>query len=89
VDANNTPVVHYVIHELLHVILSELVLGKFDDSLEEVMIVALDTHIFEFVSKSKSRLAKWNTLIERKLAETPVQPRPTEELVDRRADDPR
>lgn len=86
VDANNQPVIRYVIHELLHVVLSELVIGKFDESLEEVLIVALDSHIYDWVAKSKSRVARWTTLIDKKLAEADAQKDtvPHEELVDRK-----
>ena len=83
VDANNTPMVQFVIHELIHVILSELVLGKFDETLEEVIVVSLDSYMWAFVSNSKPRLAKWNALIEKKLAEEPVKLKSIEEVVDR------
>lgn len=83
-DANNTPVLQYVIHELVHVTISELVIGKFDDTLEEVVVVALEGHIFNFISKSKARLAKWNVLIERKLGESDRPLKPIEEIVERK-----
>lgn len=86
VDANNQPVISNVIHELLHVILSELVIGKFDDTLEEVHIVALTTYIYEWVAKSKYRTKCWSALIEKKLAETDalLETIPLEEQVDRK-----
>ena len=86
VDANNTPIIRFVIHELLHVVLSELVIGKFDETLEEVLIVALDGYIYEWVAKSKSRSARWTALIEKKLTENDadLEPVPLEEQVDRR-----
>lgn len=86
VDANNQPVIRFVIHELLHVVLSELVIGKFDETLEEVLIVSLDGYIYEWVAKSKSRTAKWTTLIEKKLAEADalLETVSHEELVDRK-----
>ena len=84
VDANNTPVARFVIHELLHVVMSEKVLGL-DETLEEVLIVALEAHLWAFVEKSKSRRTKWDSLIERKLAEhcATLTDRTIEEIVDR------
>ena len=90
VDANNNDNVRFVIHELLHVMLSELVLGKFDQTLEEVLVLSLDTYMWNFVKSSKVRLAKWEALIQKKLAENPSPPDvPLEELADRRADEPK
>lgn len=88
IDANNLPVERYVMHELLHVVLSELVRGKFDDTMEEVLIVALDTDLWNYVSKSKPRLARWKKTVERKIQET-IDKRPDtshDELVNRPAD---
>jgi len=87
VDANNTPVAQYVVHELIHVVISELVLGKFDSTLEEIVVLSLDRYIWNFISTNKSRLAKWEKLIAKKLAEHPEPDVALEELADRSADD--
>lgn len=89
VDANNNETVRFVIHELIHVTIAELVLGKFDSTLEEVVVLSLETYIWNFVSGSKTRLAKWEKLIAKKLAENPpaTTPLSLEELADRSADD--
>jgi hypothetical protein len=87
VDANNQPIIRYVIHELIHVVLSELVLGKFDETLEELLTVALDGYIYAWVAKSKSRTTRWTTLIGKKLAESEalhLMDIPLEEQVDRK-----
>lgn len=85
VDGNNQPVLQFVIHELLHVVLSELVLGKFDDTLEEVLIVALDAYMYSYVTSSKARTRKWNALLDEKFAAAhAAQPdRPLDEVVER------
>lgn len=88
VDANNNDTVRFVIHELIHVVISELVIGKFDSTLEEVLVLSLETFIWSFVSTSRPRLARWEKLIAKKLAENPAPPNASlEELADRRADD--
>ena len=77
VDANNNVnVARYVMHELLHVVMSELVLGKFDFTLEEVIILGFETYMWEFISSSKPRLRKWEKIIAAKLAlnPSPVEP---------------
>ena len=85
VDLNNTPIIQFVIHELLHVVLSEMVIGKFDETLEEVVIVAMHEYLHQYVAKSKTRTARWTALIEKKLAEyeATLEPVPHEERVDR------
>jgi hypothetical protein len=85
VDANNGNLVQYVIHELLHVVFGPLIAGSMDETLEEVVIVALEAYMIEYVKKSKTRYAKWSSLIEKKLAESLADAPaiPLEELVDR------
>ena len=85
IDANNQPIVRFVIHELMHFMFSTLFAGYMDDTLDEVCIVALDNYLYEYVKKSKTRLGKWNTLIEKKLAESEAKLKtvPLEEQVDR------
>lgn len=70
IDANNMSATQLVVHELLHVVCSELVLGKFDETLEEVLILALEAHMMDHINKSKTRRTRWADAIERKLAES-------------------
>lgn len=83
IDANTAPLNHMsaVIHELLHVVSDSLHAGRLADDLKEVLVLSLERHMYEYVKSSKTRLAKWNSLIERKLAEN------QEKLADRRADE--
>lgn len=79
---------HYVVHELLHIVFYERLLGSVDETLEEVIIVSLDQFMFDYIQASKNRLSKWQALIERKLREsTPPEPKSLAELVDRSADE--
>lgn len=88
VDANNNDTIRCVIHELIHVVISELVIGAFDATLEEVLVLAFETYIWNFVSSSKVRMQRWQKLIDKKLAENaPETPASLEELADRSADD--
>lgn len=86
-DANNNDTVRYVMHELLHVVLSELILGKFDYSCEEAFVLGMENYMWSFISSSKSRMARWQKLIEKKLAENPKPDVPLEDLADRSADE--
>lgn len=70
VDANNhptDPIIRLVMHELLHVAMSESIVARLDATLEEVVILSLDTYLWTYMNSSKQRLAKWEKLIERKL----------------------
>lgn len=88
VDANDYDrVVHNVEHELIHVILSELVVGKFDGTLEEVVIMALSEYMYEYIKADKKRLAKWDKLIKKKLKEGEVGNFSLMELADRKKDE--
>ena len=73
VDANDDPTNHIstVVHELLHVILFTMFIGFVDDTIEEIMIVALEAELYKYIKRSKSRLTLWNDLISRKLVEAP------------------
>ena len=85
-DGNNQPLARYVMHELLHVILCEIILGKFDETVEEAFILGLENFMWAYIEEKKGgRRAKWDALIERKLAETAAtEPnRPLLELADR------
>jgi len=70
VDGNTSDTIRHVLHELLHVVFSELSLGKLDDTLEEVLIVAFDHYIHDYVQASKPRRLKWEALIAQKLKES-------------------
>jgi len=70
VDGNTSDTLRHVLHELLHVVFSELVLGKLDDTLEEVLIVAFDHYLHDYVQASKPRRLKWEALIAQKLKES-------------------
>lgn len=82
IDANNPEVIRLVIHELLHVIVQPMLVGRFDDTLEEVIMMSLDTVMFEYVKKSPKRVALWTALIDKKLNED-VIPLSTEERIKR------
>ena len=92
-DANQGEHVAFVVHELLHVILHPLVIGRVDSTLEEVWIVSLTDYMSRYIHKSPERLARWNRIIRKKLDESEkadgLIPLTVEELVDRTADDAR
>jgi len=69
VDANSGDDIKFVIHELLHVIFHPIFVGRVDDTLEEVCIIALDTYMHEYVDKSPERLTHWRRLVTKKLEE--------------------
>ena len=86
IDANDNHTIQNVVHELIHVVIAELVIGKFDYTLEEVVVLSLESYIWNFISSSPARLKRWEKLIAKKLAENPQEPEtPLEELADRRA----
>lgn len=86
IDLNNPDPVWIVVHELLHVVLSAMVLGRLDDSLEEVVILSMDKYFYDWIKASPKRLNRWKTLVEKKLAETAatLPDRSLEEMADRR-----
>ena len=67
VDANDSAPISTVIHELLHVILYELIVGRFSEELEEEFVLTFEKFMYEYIMKSPERMAKWNKLIESKL----------------------
>ena len=85
VDANAGDPWLTVLHELIHVVFSELIWGKFDPTLEEVMILAFEHYMQDFIKKSPQRLAKWTKIIDRKIAESEalLPDRPLAELAER------
>lgn len=80
IDMNNPEPVWMVVHELLHVVFSETLCGKFDSALEEVVILSLDKYIYDWIKKNPKRRAKWQKLLEAKLAETAGEDLPLEDL---------
>lgn len=85
IDANNGDMIYYVIHELLHVVFSPLIAPHMDETLEELVIVSFDTYVADWIKGSKVRRAKWERLIEKKIAESEAKknPLPLAERVDR------
>jgi len=73
VDANQqTGVLDHistVVHELIHTVILPVLLGWFTDDLEEVIVLALDATMLEYIRKSPARLSKWTELINTKLQE--------------------
>jgi hypothetical protein len=84
-DMNAGEVLKHVVHELLHVTFSELVRGKFDDTLEEVFVMAMTDYMYAWIAKSPARELRWQELINRKLAEPDpdVEPVPLFEQQER------
>lgn len=72
-DANQqTGVVDHiatVVHELLHVVVVPIWIGRFDDDLDEVLVLALDAAVTAYIRKSPKRTHTWTELINRKLME--------------------
>ena len=77
VDANQqTGVVDHigtVVHELLHVIIYPISLGRFDDFLDEILVLALDAHMISYIRKSPKRLSEWTEAINQKLIDADKQ----------------
>lgn len=82
VNANAGDAVQFVIHELLHVVMFPMIVGRLDDTLEEVLIVAYELYMFEYVKKSPKRLSVWNSIIQQKMNEGKTDI-PLEKQVDR------
>jgi hypothetical protein len=74
VDANQqTGVVDHigtVVHELLHVVVFPLSLGRFHDDLDEVLVLALDAHMIAYIRRSPKRLSAWTEAINQKLIDS-------------------
>ena len=70
IDANNNENVKFVMHELIHVMISELILGCFDETLKEAFLLGLENWMWDFISKSPQRLAKWEKALAVKIAES-------------------
>jgi hypothetical protein len=86
VDANTGDDLRFVLHELLHVILFPLFVGRTDSTLEEVAIMAYDTYMWEYISKDAEREKRWRTVM-RKKAQAGQKPIPLAAQADRTKDD--
>jgi hypothetical protein len=84
-DANNDALPQMVVHELLHVIFSPFIEGLVDETLEEVVIVALDVDMWKYISESPQRKRKWEAVVAKKMAAAfaDAPSTPYKELVDR------
>jgi hypothetical protein len=82
VDANAGDHVQYVLHEIIHVVLSPMFSGHVDETLEEVMVTALDGYMYAYVKKSARRFALWSDEITKKLDEDRVV-LPVSQIVER------
>ena len=79
IDANQDKHLSSVIHELLHIIFCGMFTGYINDELEEVCVVALEKHIYDYITASPQRESRWNRLIESKLA--PIKPKEDENAI--------
>jgi hypothetical protein len=59
-----------VVHELLHVIVFPMSLGRLSDDLDELMALALDAHMVAYIRKSPKRVADWTEAINQKLIDS-------------------
>jgi hypothetical protein len=77
VDANqqtgNVDHIGTVVHELLHVVVYPMSLGRLCDDLDEVMTLALDAHMVAYIRKSPKRVAAWTEAINQKLIDSDKQ----------------
>lgn len=69
VDIDKDGAIRCVIHELLHVMLQEQ-LAWADHRIEEVIILALETDLYEYVTQSPRRLQGWRNAIYRRHVES-------------------
>lgn len=67
VDPDREGRIRCVAHELLHVVFSDDLRTLVDDDLDELIILALENAIVDYIKDSKPRLAAWRRAIEAKL----------------------
>lgn len=82
VDANSGEAHRFVVHELLHVILYPMLFRRLDETLEEVVVVAMDAYMWSYIEKSPARHAEWAKAVKTKLNEG-MEAVPYEEQVKR------
>jgi len=63
VDVDKDGAIRCVIHELLHVLLHEHFAWA-DPAVEEVLILALESDLYEYVKKSPRRITGWRKAID-------------------------
>lgn len=68
VDPDKDGRIRCVVHELLHVALTENLRPIMDAVLEEFVILALEEGMDEYIKSSPRRLTSWRRAIETKLA---------------------
>jgi hypothetical protein len=83
-DGNQTPLERNILHELIHVLVAPWILA-FDEQMEEVAILAWESHLWDFVTRDKRRSARWQALVAKKVAEyeATLPETPIAELIDR------
>jgi len=87
VDANAGEPLESIVHELIHVVLYPMTLGHIDATLDEVLVVAMTSYVYDFIAKNPARLKQWNILVKRKLKESSASqdiPVPFEKQVKRK-----
>lgn len=72
VDANTGEPLESIVHELLHVVLYPMTLGHLDATLDEIVVIAMTSYMYEFILKNPARLKQWNALVKRKLKESDI-----------------
>jgi hypothetical protein len=79
VDANqqtgNVDHIGTVVHELLHVMVYPMSLGRFKDDLDEVLALAMDAHMVAYIRKSPKRVSLWTEAINAKLIDSDKEAR--------------
>ena len=83
VDANNGQHIESVVHELLHVLLYEMFLGRVGATIEEVIVDSLEKYLSLYIHKTPARVHRWTQLIEHKLSLTRGPEEPYVERMDR------
>lgn len=69
IDANTADVTRFVIHELIHVVILPIIVGRFDDTLEEAVLLSLEEQLDRYVKKSPARRLLWEDEIKKKVDE--------------------
>jgi hypothetical protein len=47
-----------------------MTLGHVDETLDEVIVIAMTTYLYSYVNKTPSRIKEWNRIVKRKLKES-------------------
>lgn len=70
IDANAGDPVKLALHELLHLVLYDMHVGRLDETLEEVMIIAYENYIYAYIEASPKRKAEWVRVITKRIDDT-------------------